>query len=219
MIASEHAFTPLVVPRVGQKPTDARADADRARVRGYADGFAEGRRIALEEARAAQMDERVRMQALRQAYLDQRESALTALRGAQSSMDRRVDELAASAVDRIEELALALAETIVGVEMSDPARSAAHAVRRALDEMPADRWTRISFSERDAAALREDDGALASLGRIEMVASPSVDPGGAVVEIEDGAVDTRISHAFSRASAAWRGVETASGPISEGSRG
>jgi flagellar assembly protein FliH len=200
-----NAFTPLVVPRVGETPTDLRGEADRARTRGYADGFAEGRRVALEEGRLQQAAEEARMQQHRMAYLTQRGTTLNAVRASSEALDQRLDELSTLAADRIEELAVEFASAILGVELSEPARSASHALRRALAEMPVERWTRVAFSPQDAAILREDEDAGATLHGIQLVESASVDAGGAIVEVEDGAVDTRIMHALARAAAALSG--------------
>lgn len=203
----ESAFTPLVAPRVGETPLDLRSEADRARTRGYADGFSEGRRVALEEARAQQTRESERMRQLQSAYLQERGSALGALGAAHSAFEERVALLGELAAGRIEELAIDLAAAILGVELSDPARSAAHALRRALDATPRSGWTRVTFGERDGATLREDADAAEVLAGIEMASSAAVDPGGAIVEIEDGAVDTRVADALSRAVAALHGLD------------
>lgn len=201
----DSAFTPLAVPRVGETPIDIRSEADRARTRGYADGFAEGRRLALDEAEQQRHVQQQRMQELQELYLHERGSALRALEAAQALLDHRIDELSMLTADRIEELALGLATTILGAELSDPARSAAHAVRRAIEEMPVDRWTRVSFSERDVRILESDPPAIDPLRGVEIVGSAAVDAGGAIVEIEDGAVDTRITEALARAAAARSG--------------
>jgi len=209
----DSAFTPLVVPRLGATPVDARSEADRARARGYADGFAEGRRVALEEARAEQAREDERMRMLREAYLHERGTALSALRASKVALDERAARLGDVAAARIEELATELATAILGVELSDPARSAAHALRRALDAMPVGLWTRVTLSERDGETLREDADAAHLLDGIEVVTASDVDPGGAIVEIEDGAVDTRIGEALRRAADALRGADEHGGEV------
>ena len=200
----DSAFTPLVVPRVGETPIDLRGEADRARTRGYADGFAEGRRVALDEGEAQRAAQQQRMQELQELYLHERGSGLRALETAQAALDQRIDELSTLAADRVEELAVMLATTILGAELSDPARSAAHALRRALAEMPADRWTRVAFSVQDAV-LQEEESTIDALRGIQVSVSPAVDNGGAIVEIENGAVDTRITAALARAAAALDG--------------
>jgi flagellar assembly protein FliH len=208
-VVSDAVFQPLAVPRVGAMPMDVRGEADKARTRGYAEGFAEGRRVALEEARRQELAEEARRQDARARYRGQRESALKALEDSQRALERRAEALDALATDRIEELAVSLATAILGVELSDPARSAAHALRRALAEMPATHWTRVVFSETDHAVLRDDDDALDVLRGIEVTASDAVDAGGALVEVEHGSVDTRISHALARAASALRGDDGA----------
>lgn len=201
----DSAFTPLVVPRVGETPIDLRGEADRARTRGYADGFAEGRRLALDEGEAQRAAQQQRMQELQELYLHERGSGLRALETAQAALDQRIEELSTLAADRVEELAVMLATTILGTELSDPARSAAHALRRALAEMTADRWTHVAFSVQDAGVLQEEASTMEGLRGIRVSASPAVDNGGALVEIENGAVDTRISAALARAAAALDG--------------
>lgn len=196
---SESAFTPLVVPRVGETPTDVRGEADRARTRAYAEGFAEGRRVALDEGRMQQAAETARMQEHRVAYLTQRGSALAAVQASSAAFDQRIEELSTLSADRIEELAVDLATVILGAELSDVGRSASHALRRALGEMPVERWTRVTFSPQDSAILHADENAAATLQSIQVVESASVDPGGAIIEVEDGAVDTRIVRALARA--------------------
>jgi len=209
----DSAFTPLAVPRLGASPVDARSEADRARTRGYADGFAEGRRVALEEARAEQAREDERMRMLRDAYVHERGAALSALQASKTALDERATTFSHVAAARIEELAVELATAILGVELSEPARSAAHALRRALDAMPVGLWTRVTLSDRDEQTLREDPDASHLLDGIEVVTASDVDPGGAIVEIEDGAVDTRIGEALRRAVDALRGVDEHGGEV------
>lgn len=209
-------FTPLVVPRVGETPIDLRGETDRARTRGYAEGFAEGRRIALDRAQVEQTEQALRMQEMQAAFVERAQAALDAVRSARAALEQRVTDVADLDADRIEHLAVELASAIVGAELSDPARSAAHALRRALDEMPVGRWTRVSFSTRDARTLRADGEAMATIGEVELVASDAVDDGGSVVEIADGAVDARIGAAFARVRAALRGDDEPAGDDESG---
>ncbi|WP_176776580.1 MULTISPECIES: FliH/SctL family protein [unclassified Microbacterium] len=199
---TDATFTPLVPPRLGGSTPDARAISAKARVRGYADGFAEGRRRAEEElarsraaleARTAQHDAATR-EALR--------TALAALDAVRSDLDGHLARLVAADAERVEELAIGLAEAILDVELSDATRSAAHAVRRAVAEAPVSTWVRVHLSDRDARTLR--DGASPILTEAEVVVSTDVDAGGAVVELADARVDARISSAVARARAALR---------------
>ena len=199
---TDATFTPLLPPRLGGSAPDARAISEKARVRGYADGFAEGRRRAEEElaharaaleARTAQHDADAR-EALR--------TALAAVDAVRSDLDGRLASLGASDAERVEELAIDLAEAILDVELSDAARSAAHAVRRAVAEAPVSTWVRVHLAERDARTLR--DGGSPIMTATEIVVSTDVDAGGAVVELGDARVDTRVSSALARTRAALR---------------
>lgn len=205
--ASDTEFTPLPVPRLGELPRDLRGETERARARGYADGFAEGRAMARRDADREQSVERERMQQREEAYLQERATTLSALRGAHDALDERVSSLSALSVRRIEELAVDLAGAILDAELSDPARSAAHALRRALAQTPSSRWVRVAFDERDARILLNDPDVADALAGIDLVSTAGLGPGSAVVEIEDGAVDTRIGDALARAAGVLDGDE------------
>jgi flagellar assembly protein FliH len=71
--------------------------------------------------------------------------------------------------------------------------------------MPVERWTRVAFAEGEHRLILDDPEAAALLAGIDVVSSAEVDPGGAMVEVDGGAVDTRIGRAFARAAAALRG--------------
>ncbi|WP_217184122.1 FliH/SctL family protein [Streptomyces sp. AC495_CC817] len=202
---TDTVFTPLVVPRVGAAPADVIGETQRARARGYADGFAEGLRAAREDAerQAIAADEREQRREAEHAL--RRERELRALEASSRALDERIAGLSGLGADRIEELAVSLAASILRVELSEPARSAAHALRRALDEMSVERWTRISLNAVDADRLLADPASAELLRDVEVVSSAEVDPGGAIVEIQDGAVDTRITRAMARAEATLRG--------------
>lgn len=199
---TDATFTPLVPPRLGGSAPDTRAISEKARVRGYADGFAEGRRRAEEELAHARAALEVRTA---QRDTDAREAlrtALAALEAVRSDLHGRLAGLVAADAERVEELAIDLAEAILDVELSDAARSAAHAVRRAVAEAPVSTWVRVHLSDRDARTLR--DGGSPALTQLEVVVSTDVDAGGAVVELADARVDARISSAFARAREALR---------------
>lgn len=205
MTVRDPAFVPFVAPRVGAAQLDVRAEIERARVRGYADGYAEGRRLAREEAHAAQAAFEERTARERDAAASAVQAALTAVARTRDELERRAAALAGAAADRIEELAVDLATLVVGVELSDDGRSAAHALRRALTEMPAEQWVRVAFAPEDLAVLSDDRDARTLLDGIEVRAESGIGRGGALVEVEHGAVDTRIDGAFARASAVLRG--------------
>lgn len=204
------AFTPFIPARVGDAPIDVRAEAAQAQNRGYAEGYAAGRAQAAADAErdrvAAEIAERLRTAEAAAATA----SALSALRTARVGLDTQVSTLAEQSAERTESLALSLAAVILEAELSSPARSAAHALRRALDAQPARTWVRVALHPQDVATLSADPSASTCLQEVDVVASVDVEPGGALIELEDGAVDVRIGAAWERAAAAHR--EGLSGP-------
>jgi flagellar assembly protein FliH len=203
------AFTPLVVQRVGEVPLDRSGEVERARTRAHADGYAAGRRLASEQAGAERMLQQEQMRQHEEEFALQRTAALHALDAAQARLDALTSQLSATTIDRIEALATELAAAIIGAELSDPARSAAHALRRAVDEMPVTRWTKVTFSSEDQRMLLADEQAHDLLRDVEVAYAADVGSGGAIVEIEHGAVDTRIHEALARARASLTGQEDA----------
>ena len=195
---SESVFTPLVLPRVGEVRTDARTVADRARARGYADGFAEGRRDARAELERERLEADERFAAREAAAQDAHRAALSALGGARARLEDGIAAIVASDLRRIEELAVEMAAEILGAEMSDAARSAVHAVRRAAAQTPRSAWVRVHLNERDLRTLNTVTDPSLPEG-VEVEVGADVDPGGAVVRIAHGSVDTRIAAALERA--------------------
>ncbi|WP_295827697.1 FliH/SctL family protein [uncultured Microbacterium sp.] len=198
---SESVFTPLVLPRVGEERTDARTVADKARARGYADGFAEGRREARAELERERLEADERFAAREAAAQAAHRAALSGLGEARARLEDGIAAIVASDLRRLEELAVEMAAAILGAEMSDAARSAAHAVRRAAAQTPRSTWVRVRLNERDVRTLGTLVGPSLPEG-VEVVVGADVDPGGAVVRIAHGSVDTRVAAALERARAA-----------------
>jgi len=198
LTVSDPVFRPLVPPRLGEERPDARAVAERARARGYADGFAAGRRDARVELERERVEAERRFAERQAAADDAHRAALSALGAARERLDAEVAGVTASDVRGLEELAVEMAAAILRAEMSDAARSAAHAMRRAAEATPPATWVRVAVNARDLHTLREA-GALALPEGVEVVADVDVDPGGALVRIAHGSVDTRIEAALARA--------------------
>ncbi|MFJ4037733.1 FliH/SctL family protein [Microbacterium sp. NPDC090007] len=198
---TDSAFAPLVPPRIGDAAADPRAAAERARARGYADGFARGSREARDER------DRLLQQAREDADRDaagQREAvrtALAALQHARARWDEAVAGLVRTDAERVERAAIELAEVILGAELSDAARSAAHALRRAAAAAPGGEDVRVLLHPRDARIVVDAPSASGIAG-FEIAASDEVDPGGALVELREGRIDARIDAALDRARAA-----------------
>jgi len=154
------------------EPTaQARLDGFRAgRVEGFEHGLAQGRRHAEDTFRSA-------MAALNSAL-----SAVEAQRGADEA---RLESLAI-------ELAVELAEAIVGGDLSlitsgDAVIARAFRLRRAGESV------RIRLSAEDAEILRET-----SHPDVEIVSDPTLRPGQAFADIGDGVTDLSIDAAIAR---------------------
>ena len=183
----------------------ARAVRESARVAGYAAGWAEGSRAAAQAAREASARTTARADSDRARARTDIDAAVDALtRAAQAAQARTVpvlEDVHSTLLAR----ALELAEAVVGVEMSDGARSARAAITRALD-IPADvELVRVRLNPADLAAVQEG---IAGLGEVclpddvALLADATLDPGDARSEFSGGFLDGHLGTAFARARAA-----------------
>lgn len=191
---SHDVFAPAVFPRL----RDAQREAERERARrlGFAEGHAEGFRVAAAEAglvaEAAAADRAERAGAERRLVAD----AVVALCTAAAALNERADELAAASESRVLAHAVELAAIVLGGELADDERSAVSAVRRALDAA-------------DGAGVQEvrlHPHAIATLQRLDvcpddivLTADDALAPGDAMAILEDGFIDARITAALERA--------------------
>ena len=188
------AFAPLNFPAVGRR-TD-----DEASVRGHAAGYGAGRRQAEQE-----------MDALRSALaLDAQsraEAAAADLRLALDALERSTVLLHAHHLPALKSVDLAiaaaafeLAEAIVGHELSAGPGSARAAVERATSAVPGV-VTRIRLNPQDIAHIAPHEFGV----DLVLVEDVDVERGGAILEVEHGSIDARISTALARAKAALAG--------------
>jgi len=216
-MSSDTAFAPLSIPVLTETEQEQTALAS-ARARGYATGFADGRRaaaeeqaawlVAAEEARAAQEEQltariAVLAQALRAAAVELREATVPVL---------------AEVEDVLVEAAFELASAVVGDALSDRVAAARAAVARALSGETAGEVAVVRLNPDDLALLVEAEAqaqaqeqadpegnartgsALATgIPAPRLVPDPSIAPGDAVGELPAGWLDARISTALARA--------------------
>ncbi|SEB14655.1 FliH/SctL family protein [Leifsonia sp. 21MFCrub1.1] len=188
-------FAPLIVPVLTETEHE-RTAMTAARSRGYAAGFAEGRRAAAREqeqwadravaARAAESAEAaetvaVLARALRAAAVELREATVPVLADAESAL-----------VDAAFELATA----VVGVALQDRVAAARAAVVRVQSAAPAGVVPVVRLHPDDIAALR---AAGAATEELQLVADSALTPGDAVGELPNGWLDARIHAALDRA--------------------
>jgi flagellar assembly protein FliH len=178
-----------------------------ARTTGYAEGWAQGRRVAAAEADAAA--ERAR--AVEQAH-DQRRAA--ALASAINALGRAVTNLETQLMPTMHELqdtvlahAFELAEAIVGRAMDDPEGRAVAALRRAMSAAPDQGDIVVSLHPDDFRNLvgTATDADYNYEGRpVHLRPEPALRPGDAVAETGTTTVDASIAAAVARARAALR---------------
>lgn len=173
--------------------------ADRAseagRAQGYAAGWAEGRRRALDSARAVEA-ELVAADARRHdAQVVEQQSLVAALNHAvercEADFAVRYDALADAAL----ELALGIAEEVLQRELAVSEQPGLDALRRALAPVRPDHTVVVRLNPADRAGL--DPTALD--GRpVTVVDDPSLSRGEAVAETDDELVDATVSSALAR---------------------
>ena len=167
-----------------------------ARAQGYAMGWAEGRRAGEARARrqADQDDERRDQAESRRRH--EHEQAVQALDAAAREMRGRLDEACAAVETHVVEVALQIAEAVVGRELATSADPGGDAVRRILRLLPPEVTT---FTLR----LHPDDQALLDPGllgghTVTVVPDPAVDRGSAVAETDTRVVDASVAAALDR---------------------
>lgn len=192
-MSPEPAFAPVSYPVLRDR--DADAVAERARVRGHAEGYAAGRRaaehdLALERARAAD-DATRREEEARRAFA----TALAALDAARA----HVEALAVPALESVDAsltaAAIDLAEVVLARELSDRPDSVRDRLRRAVADLDPAEVVSVRLAPADLELLRSSGASAAH----PLVADPTLTPGDVVVELADGMLDARIATALQRA--------------------
>ncbi len=166
-----------------------------ARAQGYAAGWAEGRRTFLAQVAAAEREHAARRAAEEdRARVEHRAATMalaTAVDEAQTEVRRTRDLLAARAVD----LALQIAEAVLGRELELAADPGADALRRAVELLPVDVPVTVRLHPADRAQL--DAGVLGNRS-VRLVDDSALGRGDAVVETEEQVVDATIGAALAR---------------------
>jgi flagellar assembly protein FliH len=147
---------------------------------GHAEGFAAGR---ADGAVAAVAEVTGRLDALAAAVGD-----------TLAAEQRRIEELASDIVD----LAVGLADAVVGHHVAAAEDPGAEALRRAIGAAPAGRTMLARLHPDDVAALRLDTAQLAPGRPLEVVADPAIARGDCVLEAGPTAVDATLAAALQR---------------------
>jgi flagellar assembly protein FliH len=166
-----------------------------ARAQGFAAGWAEGQRAHAARAAAAR-DEQERVVSERSAHLLlAQHSAVSALEAAVRRCADTTRELHAALSDKAVDLALELAEAILGRELEAATDPGADALRRALATVPVETAVVVRLHPEDAAAL---DHSLLADRPVTVVADHATARGDALVETEAGVIDAGIATAVAR---------------------
>lgn len=198
---STDTFAHAVYPRL--RDVDGDAERRRAQQRGYADGHAEGFRVAAAEAAVAAARARAEREAADAAAQRALASALGALESAAATLSARVAELAQADEQTISARAVELAETILGEALADREFAATAALRRGLAAGDGAQPIEVRLSVADARVVGDHPAAPAG---VSVTGDDELAAGDAVVVLPDGMVDARIGAALQRARRAVDGA-------------
>lgn len=192
---STDAFAPAAFPRLGG--SDHRAEQERARRRGYAEGHAAGFRAGAADADAARRVAEAERAERERVRAEDVAAAITALHAAARSLTAREAELESAATTQVLSHAIDLAELILAAELSAPGSSAAAAARRALTATDAAAVHRLRVHPDDLRFLTAHAGD--EISGLTLVADDSLARGDAVAVLPHGVIDARVATAFDRA--------------------
>jgi len=173
----------------------AKQSREAGRAQGFAAGWVDGRRGSL--ARTAASHE-----AQVHAFDEQSRSILAGQRSAAAALELAADRVEASVRQLNEdlaaqavELALQIAEAVLGRELATVDDPAADALRRALARVPDDVKVTVRLHPADRADL---DPSVLGGRSVTIEADPSLARGDAVVETDSGLVDAGVGAALAR---------------------
>jgi len=165
-----------------------------ARSRGYATGWAEGRRAAAAELREATDTLEAQHRADEERRENEHRLAVAALTRAAAQLESSLADVCARVESHVTEVAMALTEELVGHELAVAETPGLDAVRRALALVPGEPVTRVRVSTEDP--ITPEMTAVA--GAAVVIADPTLRRGDVVVETAEAVVDARISGALER---------------------
>lgn len=182
-----------------------RASTEAGRQDGHRAGYAAGLAAA-----AAQADVAAQQQAAASARAqEQRDAQLRSaldLLGAAADAFRSREAVTVSVIeDTVVDLALGVARAVLDRELAVSVSPGREAVARALQLAPENCPATVRLHPDDASALGDVED-LAAGRQLLVVADPSVEPGGCVVDAAGGQVDAQIGTALSRVAAVLHGV-------------
>lgn len=216
-MSTDSGFARAQLPVVSDERT--RDIRERARVSGYAEGWAQGSRAAAQAARVAAERQAARIEQDLRAAQERLARAVEVLEHAARAAAARAEPVLEQARGTLLTQSVELAQALVGVELSDGARSARSVITRALAVPDDVEVVTIRLNAADLAALDAD---LDSYGLampvpdgVRLVADARLAPGDARSEYDGGFLDARIDAAAARARAALADLLTQTDAITE----
>lgn len=168
----------LVDPRMHELVEETRAEARRL---GYADGQAEGFEDGRREGLAMMAGEIEKMQAAAEADRDDRRAEFAGLRArAARAVDQALDyqtPMVEELRDLVADLAVDIAEELIGHHLAVGSCAAVDAVRRALDKVPRHASVTLRVNPDDLAEVRGYTEGLLDHENVRVVADPAVTRG------------------------------------------
>lgn len=207
-MSTDAAFAPLAIPVLAETEQEQAALAS-ARARGYATGYADGRRAAADE-QAAWLAAAQEARAAQEEQLARRAAVLAdALRAAADSLRDATVPVLAKVEDVLVEAAFELATAVVGEALADRVAAARAAVARALAGETAGAVATVRLNPEDLELLTAAEAAtpaspaaraaLAAPTAPRLIPDPALAPGDAIGELPAGWLDARVSSALARA--------------------
>jgi flagellar assembly protein FliH len=176
--------------------------------RGHAAGYSAGLRKAEAEARALRAQLETQHTAAREEGQRRLASAVVLLDAAAAALRARTTPVLAEADAELAAAAVALAEAVIGRELSDAPTGAKAALERALSAPDSDAVVAVRLHPADIALLEAEllKTERSTAAQVAFVPDSSLARGDAVAEYPDGELDARIRTAVARARAALAGV-------------
>ncbi|MCI0156929.1 hypothetical protein KNO15_09510 [Leifsonia shinshuensis] len=206
-MSNDVAFAPLTVPVLAETE-DQHAAADAARARGFASGYADGRREAAAEQAAWRAEAELARAAETEAAAARVAVLAHALRSAAVELQEATVPVLADVEDSLVAAAFELAEAVVGHALADRLAAAQAAVARVFAGAPTGELTVLRLNPDDlellGAAGTGDGTGAPTLHGVTAVADPLLTPGDAIGGLPTGWLDARIRSALDRAKEALR---------------
>jgi flagellar assembly protein FliH len=174
-----------ILDRAAQEAQEkAQEIRDAAREDGYQEGYAQGAAQAAGEGARQREEQAAALGKEVQDFLDQASAAL----------DRQLDEN----MDELREIAMTVAEKVVGVSLKSSSDVICRMIQTAVDKRKRKEWVRIYIAECDAKGLTEIPASLSTAlsalsDRVRIIPVADDEPGTCIIETPDEIVDASAS--------------------------